>query len=72
MGQFSVTLLTAAGSVLTNIQQVFDNLHHARNLVAVWRNDFNHHRPHSSLAAQTPAKCADRSTEDRSLNRANL
>ena len=28
----------------------FDNLRHARNLVAEWRDDCNNHRPHSSLA----------------------
>ena len=27
---------------------------HARNLVAAWRIDFNHKRPHSSLAGLTP------------------
>ncbi|MDP4033762.1 MAG: integrase core domain-containing protein, partial [Pseudorhodobacter sp.] len=42
-----------------------------RNLVAEWRTDFNHHRPHSSLAGLTPWEHANRSKEDQNLNRAN-
>jgi len=30
-------------------EHLFDSLRHARNLVAVWRDHFNHHCPHSSL-----------------------
>ena len=52
-------------------EHLFDNLRHARNLVAAWRNDFNHHRPHSSLAGLTPQEYANRSKEDQNLNRAN-
>ncbi len=37
-------------------KHLFDGLRHARNLVAAWRNDFNHHRLHSSLAGLTPAE----------------
>ncbi len=47
-------------------------LRHARNLIAAWRNDFNHHRPHTSLAGLTAAEYANRSKEDQNLNRANL
>ena len=53
-------------------EHLFDNLRHARNLVAAWRIDFNHHRPHSGLAGMTPAKYANRLKEDQNLNRANL
>ena len=52
-------------------EHLFDNLRHARNLVAAWRNDFNHHRPHSSLTGLTPQEYANRSKEDQNLNRAN-
>ena len=52
-------------------EHLFDSLRHASNLVAAWRNDFNHHRPHSSLAGLTPAEYANRSHEDQNLNRAN-
>ncbi|WP_090161713.1 IS3 family transposase [Loktanella sp. DSM 29012] len=52
-------------------EHLFDNLRHARNLVAAWRDDFNHHRPHSSLAGLTPREYANRSNEDQNLNRAN-
>lgn len=53
-------------------EHLFDSLRHARNLVAAWRNDFNHHRPHSSLAGMTPAEYVNRSKEGQNLNRANL
>lgn len=53
-------------------EHLFDNLRHARNLIAAWRNDFNQHRPHSSLAAMTPEEYANRSKKDQNLNRANL
>jgi putative transposase len=67
-------------------EHLFDSLRHARNLVAAWRpsrqiwlgqiacramDDFNHHRPHSSLAGLTPWEYANRSKEDQNLNRAN-
>lgn len=38
--------------------EVFDNVKHAQALVASWRNDYNHRRPHSSLGYQTPAAFA--------------
>ena len=53
-------------------EHLFDSLRHARNLIAAWRTDFNHHRPHSSLAGMTPAEYANRSKENQNLNRANL
>jgi putative transposase len=53
-------------------EHLFGSLRHARNLVAAWRDDFNHHRPHSSLAGLTPAEYANRSRKDQNLNRANL
>lgn len=52
-------------------EDLFDNLRHARNSGAAWRNDFNHHRPHSSLAGLTPQEYANRSKEDQNLNRPN-
>lgn len=52
-------------------EHLFDSLRHARNLVAAWRDDFNHQRPHSSLAGMTPWEYANRSKEDQNLNRAN-
>jgi transposase InsO family protein len=38
--------------------ETFDNLPAARSLTAAWKQDYNHHRPHSSLDYQTPAQFA--------------
>ncbi len=53
-------------------EHLFDSLRDARNLVDAWRTDFNHNRPHSSLAGLTPHEYANRSNKDQNLNRANL
>ena len=36
----------------------FENLTAARQLTVLWRADYNHHRPHSSLNYQTPSEYA--------------
>lgn len=36
----------------------FEDLVHARQVIADWRKDYNEHRPHSSLGYQTPAAFA--------------
>lgn len=36
-------------------EQVFDTLADARRRLALWRHDYNHTRPHSSLGGLTPA-----------------
>ncbi len=36
-------------------EEVLDSLAHARRVLARWRHDYNHHRPHSSLGGLTPA-----------------
>lgn len=53
-------------------EHLFDNLRHARYLVAAWRDDFNYHRPHSSLAGLTPWEYVNRSTNDQNMNRSNF
>jgi len=35
-------------------EEVFDSLRHARLMLARWRQDYNHVRPHSSLGGLTP------------------
>jgi transposase InsO family protein len=40
--------------------EVFENLPAARKLTALWREDYNHHRPHSSLGYVTPVEYAAR------------
>lgn len=36
-------------------EEVFETLSHARRLLARWRHDYNHVRPHSSLSGLAPA-----------------
>jgi putative transposase len=38
--------------------EIFENVREAQCLAASWRSDYNHYRPHSSLAYQTPAQFA--------------
>ena len=45
-------------------EHLFANLRHARHLIAAWRVDYNHHRPHSSLDGLTPWEYHQRSRED--------
>jgi len=40
--------------------EIFDNLAAARRLTYSWQNDYNHHRPHSSLGYVTPSEFAAR------------
>ena len=40
--------------------EMFDNLAAARTLTKAWKQDYNHHRPHSSLGYVTPAQFAER------------
>lgn len=53
-------------------EHLFANLRHARHLIATWRDDYNNHRPHSSLDGLTPREYYQRSGEDQTLNSANL
>ncbi len=52
-------------------EHLFANLRHATALIGAWREDYNHHRPHSSLDGLTPWEYHQRSREDQTLNRAN-
>ena len=45
---------------------------HARQLIEAWRDDYNHHRPHTSLDGLTPREYHHRAENDQTLNRANL
>ena len=36
----------------------FATLDQAREVLAVWRHDYNHHRPHGSLGRLTPSEFA--------------
>jgi putative transposase len=52
-------------------QHLFDSPHHARNLIAAWRDDHNHRRPHTSLDGLTPSEFLNRSAKDQTLSRAS-
>ena len=41
-------------------RETFESVSAARQLTAAWREDYNHHRPHSSLGYVTPAEFAAR------------
>lgn len=53
-------------------EHLFDSLRHARDLIAAWRGDYNHTRPHSSLGGLTPWEFVNRSKKDQTLNRTNF
>jgi transposase InsO family protein len=50
--------------------ETFESVSAARQQTAAWREDYNHHRPHSSLGYLTPAefaaRCAASATEQAS------
>jgi len=37
-------------------ETLFEDLHHVRDVLANWRHDYNHVRPHSSLNGQSPVQ----------------
>jgi len=41
-------------------ETLFTSLPHARAVLAAWRDDYNHVRPHSGLHGATPAEVAAR------------
>jgi len=53
-------------------EHLFSNLRHAHQLIEAWRDDYNHHRPHTSLDGLTPREYHHRAESDQTLNRANL
>ncbi len=53
-------------------EHLFDTLRHARRLIAAWRSDYNHQRPHPSLGGLTPREYATRSNMDQIRNITNL
>ncbi|MEO1538389.1 MAG: transposase, partial [Pseudomonadota bacterium] len=52
-------------------EHLFPSLRHTCRMIAEWQKDYNHTRPHSSLAGLTPHEYANRSKEDQTLNRAH-
>ncbi|MEL6226970.1 MAG: IS3 family transposase, partial [Pseudomonadota bacterium] len=41
-------------------EHLFRGLRHAREIIAAWQDDYNHHRPHTSLKGLTPVEFATR------------
>lgn len=54
-----------------NVNQ-FMSLEDAQKQINAWREDYNHHRPHSSLGHLTPSEFAIRSQQQRSVEAAKL
>ena len=50
--------LLELGKELGRAIEEFATLQSARTLTAAWRDDYNHHRPHSLLGYQTPSAFA--------------
>jgi putative transposase len=50
-------------------EQVFDSLGHARRLLAAWRQDYNHVRPHSAHGGLPPATADQRLRNPDQLHR---
>jgi putative transposase len=50
-------------------EHLFPTLRHARHPSAAWRDDCNHHRPHTSLEGLTPREYRHRSEQYQILNR---
>jgi putative transposase len=53
-------------------EHLFAGLRHARLLIAAWRDNYNHHRPHTSLEGLTPREYRNRSEKDQTRNRLSL
>ena len=53
-------------------EHLFTSYRHAREIISAWREDYNQHRPHTSLDGLTPAEYATRAAEVHNANRANL
>ena len=53
-------------------EHLFSSLRHARQLIAAWRDDYNHHRPHTSLDGFSPRQFLNRSANNQTLNRTNF
>ncbi len=52
-------------------EHLFPSIRHAHDLITAWRDDYNHHRPHTSLDGLTTWEYYQRSKDDQTLNRAN-
>ena len=53
-------------------EHLLSSLRHACHLIAAWRDDYNHHRPHTSLEGLTPREFLNRSAKDQTTNRINF
>lgn len=53
-------------------EHLFASYRHAHELINQWRNDYNQHRPHSSLKGLTPHEFLTRSQQDHHLSSTNL
>jgi len=42
---------------------LFEDLHHVRNILNIWKQDYNHVRPHSALNGKSPVEALQRKNE---------
>ena len=53
-------------------EHLFAGLRQARQVIATWRDDCNHPRPHTSLDGLTPREYLNRPEKDQTRNRLNF
>lgn len=49
--------------------ELFESLRHARAVVAAWQDEYNHHRPHSSLGGLTPTSAREAWTDSQTTSK---
>jgi putative transposase len=52
-------------------EHLFTSNRHARQIISAWREDYNQHRPHTSLDGLAPAEYATQAKQAHNANRAN-
>ena len=56
-------------SLALGVQLQSDNLPHTKAVLAAWKHDYNHHRPHSAHGGATPVEFAEKADIGHALYR---